>query len=390
MELPDLPGPRLWLAWGPVMGEGGRCLRLGGGGAGACGRRGKLRPAPGAGARPSRRSPAGTWRLPGWSWMGGAGWRWWWRAERRSAWARSRGEARRALVDRCFRGWPAGRCCRFRSRPAWPMTPASGGGDGEPGSATAPARRKLIFGPESCGSWREAAGATGTCGSAPSPSPASTVTGPGSATRSCGAAHAPWSGLDWEAKLSHLEDPNARLAAVDQDAGQLAGEATHDLVEALLWSLAAELRGSGLATPPRSPWPWWPTCRPHRRAPGLRPVDAHRHAGRTALAAGRRDLALEVFAAANRPGLQQDCLAGRCLELTGQPPPRHHLRAVQEAGRADDAAAPWPSRLSRSCRSPRAHLAPAPGGRPGPSRCRSGQTGTTARRCPAAAGAARE
>jgi hypothetical protein len=166
-------------------------------------------------------------------------------------------------------------------------------------------------------------------GSAPSLSPASTVTGPGSATRLCGAAHAPWSGLDREAKLSHLEDLHARLAAVDQDAGQLAGEATHDLVEALLWSLAAELRGSGLATPPRSPWPWWPTCRPHRRVPGLRPVDAHRHAGRTALAAGRRDLALEVFAAANRPGLQHDCLAGRYLELTGQPPPRRHLRAVQ-------------------------------------------------------------
>ena len=154
------------------------------------------------------------------------------------------------------------------------------------------------------------------------------MTGPGSATRSCGAAHAPWSGLDWEAKLSHLEDLHARLAAVDQDAGQLAGEATHDLVEALLWSQAAELRGSGLATPPRSPWPWWPTCRPHRRAPGLRPVDAHRHAGRTALAAGRRDLALEVFAATT-PGLQQNCLAGRYLELTGQAPPRRHLRAVQ-------------------------------------------------------------
>ena len=45
--------------------------------------------------------------------------------------------------------------------------------------------------------------------------------------------------------------------------------------------------------------------------------------------AGRRDLALEVFAAANRPGLQHDCLAGRYLELTGQPPPRRHLRAVQ-------------------------------------------------------------
>jgi hypothetical protein len=33
-------------------------------------------------------------------------------------------------------------------------------------------------------------------------------------------------------------------------------------------------------------------------------------------------------AAANRPGLQQDDLAARCLELTAQPPPRH-LRAVQ-------------------------------------------------------------
>ena len=65
------------------------------------------------------------------------------------------------------------------------------------------------------------------------------------------------------------------------------------------------------------------------------------------------------------------------------------IYAPYEAGRAGDAAAPWPSRLSRSCRSPRAHLAPAPRGRPGPSRCRSGQTGTTARRRPAEAGARR-
>jgi len=75
------------------------------------------------------------------------------------------------------------------------------------------------------------------------------VTGPGSATRSCGAAHAPWSGLDWEAKLSHLKNLHTRLAAVDLDAAQLAGEAAHDLVEALLRSLAAEVRGSGLAPP---------------------------------------------------------------------------------------------------------------------------------------------
>jgi hypothetical protein len=51
VELPDLPGPRLWFAWGPVMGEG-------------------------AGAFVSVAA-----------------------AERRSAWARSRGEARRTLVD---------------------------------------------------------------------------------------------------------------------------------------------------------------------------------------------------------------------------------------------------------------------------------------------------
>jgi hypothetical protein len=151
-----LPGPRLWFAWGPVMGEGGRCLRLGGGGAGACGRRRQAAPpAPGAGARPSRRSPAGTWRLPGRSWMGGAGWRWW---RRPSGAVRGRAAVVRPggrWSTRCFRGWPAGRCWRSRSRPAPPMAPAIGGGDGEPGSASAPARRQLIFGP---GSWRELAG----------------------------------------------------------------------------------------------------------------------------------------------------------------------------------------------------------------------------------------
>jgi hypothetical protein len=35
-------------------------------------------------------------------------------------------------------------------------------------------------------------------------------------------------GLDWEAKLSHLEDLPARLAAADLDAAELAGEAAHD------------------------------------------------------------------------------------------------------------------------------------------------------------------
>ena len=104
---------------------------------------------------------------------------------------------------------------------------------------------------------------------------------------------------DWEAKLSHLEDLHARLAAVDRAAGQLADEATHDLVEALLWSRAAELRGSGLAAPPRSPWPWWPTCRAHAERLGS-------------------DRWMSIVT-----------LAGRYLKLAGQPPPRRHLRAVQ-------------------------------------------------------------
>ena len=224
VELPDLPGPRLWFAWGPVMGEGGRCLHLGGGGAGAWGRRRQAAPpAPGAGARPSRRSPrrhlaaAGP-ELDGRSWLEVVA-----AAERRSAWARSRGEARRALVDPVLP--------RLAGRPLLPVPVSTGAAHGPcdrrwrwgarlgDRTGTPPAD----LGPGPGGSWREAAGATGTCGSAPSPSPASTVTGPGAATRSCGAAHAPWSGLDWEAKLSHLEDLHVRLAAVDQDAGQSRG-----------------------------------------------------------------------------------------------------------------------------------------------------------------------
>jgi hypothetical protein len=142
-----------------------------------------------------------------------------------------------------------------------PMAPATGGGDGEPGSATAPAGRKLIFGSES---WRELARGSWShrdlwFG---------TVAVPGFdgdwarlSDEIMRRSHAPWSGLDWEAKLSHLKDLHTRLAAVDLDAAQLAGEAAHDLVEALLRLLAAELRGSGLATPPRSPRAWWPTCR---------------------------------------------------------------------------------------------------------------------------------
>ena len=100
VELPDLPGPRLWFAWGPVMGEQeagafvsvAAALELAVAG-------GKLRP----GARSWRAARQAVARrhlaaagpeLDGRSWLEVVV-----AAERLSAWARSRGEARRALVD---------------------------------------------------------------------------------------------------------------------------------------------------------------------------------------------------------------------------------------------------------------------------------------------------
>jgi len=50
----------------------------------------------------------------------------------------------------------------------------------------------------------------------------------------------------------------------------------------------------------------------------------------TAVAAGRTQLAVDVFVAAtSRPGLHRDFLARKCATLTGQSPsPQRHLRAV--------------------------------------------------------------
>jgi hypothetical protein len=50
----------------------------------------------------------------------------------------------------------------------------------------------------------------------------------------------------------------------------------------------------------------------------------------SAAAAGRKELAIEVFRAADQPGMHRDHLRGRCLKLTGirldgSPPP---LRVV--------------------------------------------------------------
>ena len=239
-------------------------------------------------------------------------------------------------AGRCARGaGPRARlggaaCPRHRSpaRPARPMAPATGGGDRDPGSATAPERRKLIFWPES---WRELARGSwshrdlwfgtvavpGFDGDWARLSDEIVRRSPRALVRS---------GLGGQAQPS--EEP-AHTACRRRSGCRPAREAAHDLVEALLRSLAAEVRGSGLAPRRGRHGPGGLPAGRHRRAPGLRPVDAHRHAGRTAPAAGRRDLALEVYAAANRPGPQQDCLAGQCLELTSQPPPRRHLRAVQ-------------------------------------------------------------
>ena len=104
------------------------------------------------------------------------------------------------------------------------MTSATSGDDGQPGSAAPPARRRLTFGPEP---WRELAGSTWShwdlwfCTLA--------VTGFDGDWARLGDEIVRRSprylvGLAWEAKLSHLEDLRARLAAADLDAAELAGE----------------------------------------------------------------------------------------------------------------------------------------------------------------------
>jgi hypothetical protein len=45
---------------------------------------------------------------------------------------------------------------------------------------------------------------------------------------------------------------------------------------------------------------------------------------RAAIARGRKDVAREVFAAADQPGLQRDYLRDRCVELTGSVPDARH------------------------------------------------------------------
>ncbi len=122
-----------------------------------------------------------------------------------------------------------------------------------------------------------------------------------------------------------------------------------DLVEALLWSLAAELRGHRLGYQAEVAMAL--VAYLHAATGRLdRLVAAAERLGsdqwmpivalaKTALAAGRRDLALEVFAAANRPGLQQDYLASRCLELTGQPPPAATSSQSSRPCRVGDVAA---------------------------------------------------
>jgi hypothetical protein len=113
----------------------------------------------------------------------------------------------------------------------------------------------------------------------------------------------------------------------------------HDLVERLLWSLAAELEGHRLGHQAEVAmglvaYLQAGTTRLDRLVATAKRLGSDQWLpivalAQTALAAGRRDLARRVFAAANRPGHHQDYLAARCLELTGEPPPRHRLRAVE-------------------------------------------------------------
>jgi hypothetical protein len=113
----------------------------------------------------------------------------------------------------------------------------------------------------------------------------------------------------------------------------------HDLVERLLWSLVAELEGHHLGYQAEVAmglvaYLQAATARLDRLVATAERLGSDQWMpivtlAETALAAGRRDLARQVFAAANRPGRHQDHLAARCQELTGEPPPRHQLRVVE-------------------------------------------------------------
>lgn len=113
----------------------------------------------------------------------------------------------------------------------------------------------------------------------------------------------------------------------------------YDLVEGLLWSLAAELEGHRLGYQAEVAiglvaYLQAATARLDRLVATAERLGSEQWLpivalAQTALAAGRRDLARRVFAAANRPGRHQDYLAARCLELTGEPPPRRRLHAVE-------------------------------------------------------------
>jgi hypothetical protein len=113
----------------------------------------------------------------------------------------------------------------------------------------------------------------------------------------------------------------------------------HDLVERLLWSLAAELDGHRLGYQAEVAmglvaYLQAATARLDRLVATAERLGSDQWMpivalAETALAAGRRDLARRVFAAGIRPGRHQVYLAARCLELTGEPPPRRRLRAVE-------------------------------------------------------------
>jgi hypothetical protein len=141
----------------------------------------------------------------------------------------------------------------------------------------------------------------------------------------------------WENHGLLYQRETAPFAGVGVGVG--VGVKHHDLVERLLWSLAAELEEHRLGYQAEVAMGLVAYLQAATARLDRLVVTAERLGSdqwmpivglaETALAAGRRDLALRVFAAANRSGRHQDYLAARCRELTGEPPPRRRLRAVE-------------------------------------------------------------
>lgn len=125
--------------------------------------------------------------------------------------------------------------------------------------------------------------------------------------------------LRWGGCWSRSGCPATPRSAVGPDR-RGAGEAAHDLVAALLWSLAAELQGSGLLSRRGRHGPGGLPAGRHRRAPGLRPVDAIVTLAGPPWPPDGSTSPSRCSPPPTTPGLQQNCLAGD----TCSSPASHH------------------------------------------------------------------